>query len=350
MGFSGLLQLIALLGFGVGVLGIFLTVLGVTQEKPIGPRLTITVVGFLAGILFFVVGSGVLEVGVTETAVVYNTVSGQLENPRGPGISVILPWYQVTRYPTNQQEYTMSGLAEEGARSGNDQVTARSVDGQEVFMDVTILYRLPQANINRIHQDWNGGSYQENFVRPTVRSVVRDVVSGYQAEEIYGLKRNDLQAEIQTELSSRFNDRGFELSDVLLRNISFSDEFTQAIEDKQIEEQKLQQAQTAAQRREADAKGNANAAIETARGDAEARLVQARAEAEALRLISQQIAANPNLLQYIYIQTLAPDIKLALIPSNSPFLFDSSTFTNLAPDFVAPAVPTAEPTTTSDGQ
>jgi hypothetical protein len=62
-----------------------------------------------------------------------------------------------------------------------------------------------------------------------------------------------------------------------------------------------------------------------------------------LRLISEQLAANPNLLQYIYIQALAPDIKLALIPSNSPFLFDSSTFTDLAPGFVPPAVPTAEP-------
>jgi prohibitin 2 len=256
----------------------------------------------------------------------------------------------VTRYATNQQEYTMSGSANEGARSGNDQVSARSVDGQEVFMDVTILFRVPPENVNRVHQDWNGSVYQEVFIRPTVRAVVRDVVSSYQAEEIYGLKRNDLQAQIESELSAQMAERGFELSNVLLRNISFSQEFTQAIEDKQIEEQKLQQAQTAAQRREAEAKGNANAAIETARGDAEARLVQARAEAEGLRLISDQLAANPNLLQYIYIQSLAPDIKLALIPSNSPFLFDSSTFTNLAPDFSAPSVPELLPTATPEGQ
>ena len=229
----------------------------------------------------------------------------------------------------------MSGNPNEGARAGNDQVAARSVDGQEVFMDVTILFRVPTENVNRIHQDWNGSSYQEVFIRPTVRSVVRDVVSSYQAEEIYGLKRDDLQAQIEAELAAKMLDRGFELSNVLLRNISFSADFTQAIEDKQIEEQKLAQAETAAQRREAEAKGNANAAIETARGDAESRLVQARAD---------QLAANPNLLQYIYIQALAPNINLALIPSNTPFLFDSSTFAELSPDFVAPSVPELIPT------
>ncbi|NJR12678.1 prohibitin family protein [bacterium] len=218
------------------------------------------------------------------------------------------------------------------------------MDGQEVFMDVTIIYRIPPENVNRIHQDWNGTIFEETFIRPTVRSLVRDVVSGYQAEEIYGVKRNDLQAEIEAELSTRFTERGFELSDVLLRNISFSDAFTQAIEDKQIEEQRLQQSVTAAERREAEATGNANAAIQTARGDAEARLVQARAEAEGLRLISDQLAANPNLLQYIYIQSLGDNVSLALIPSNTPFLFDSSTFTELAPGFVAPAVPALEAT------
>jgi len=348
MGISGILQLLAVVGFVLGIIGVVLTVMAVTQGRSWRNSVTIAGIGFIVGILFSILGSGILEVGVTETAVVYNTLSGSLDAPQGPGVHIILPWYQITRYQTNQQEYTMSGAANEGARSGNDQVSARSVDGQEVFMDVTILFRVPPENVNRIHQDWNGSSYQEVFIRPTVRSVVRDVVSSYQAEEIYGLKRDDLQAQIEAELAAKMEDRGFELSNVLLRNISFSAEFTQAIEDKQIEEQKLQQAQTAAQRREAEAKGNANAAIETARGDAEARLVQARAEAEGLRLISDQLAANPNLLQYIYIQSLAPDIKLALIPSNTPFLFDSSTFTNLAPGFSAPAVPELVPTTTPE--
>lgn len=344
MGISGILQLLAVVGFVLGIIGVVLTVMAVSQGRTWRNSIGIAGIGFVVGILFSLLGSGILEVGVTETAVVYNTLSGNLDEPRRPGISVVMPWYQVTRYQTNQQEYTMSGDPDEGARAGNDQVAARSVDGQEVFMDVTILFRVPTENVNRIHQDWNGSSYQEVFIRPTVRSVVRDVVSSYQAEEIYGLKRDDLQAQIEAELAAKMLDRGFELSNVLLRNISFSADFTQAIEDKQIEEQKLTQAETAAQRREAEAKGNANAAIETARGDAESRLVQARAEAEGLRLISDQLAANPNLLQYIYIQALAPNINLALIPSNTPFLFDSSTFAELSPDFVAPSVPELIPT------
>lgn len=355
MGFGGFLQFIAVIGFVIGVIGIALTVVAVSQGRPVRGGISLAMIGFVLGLVFMVVSSGLLEVGVTETAVVYNTLTGELGDPRGPGIHVILPWaQQVSVYPTNQQEYTMSGLESEGAREGDDAVTGRSIDGQTVTMDVTILFSIPRDQVNRIHSDWNSttGGYREAFIRPVVRSVVRDVVSGYQAEEIYGVRRNELQTEIENQLREQLAARGFELSYALLRNITFSPEFTQAIEDKQIEEQRLQQAATAAERRETEARGAANAVIESARGDAEARLVQARAEAEGLRLVSDQLAANPNLLQYIYIQSLGDNVSLAIIPSNSPFLFDSATFTNLSPDFVAPGVPelvpTPEPTTTGN--
>ena len=66
--------------------------------------------------------------------------------------------------------------------------------------------------------------------------------------------------------------------------------------------------------------------------------IAAEAEAEALRLVSEQIAANPNLIPYQYVQRLSDNVGLALIPSNSPFLFDINTFTALE-DFTAPDVP-----------
>lgn len=350
MGIGSLLQLIAVISVIVGVFGIFRIVTALAQRRPFRIWLLVAVAGFLVGILLFVFTAGLLEIGVNQTAVVYNTATGQLGNPRAPGISFVTPGIeQVTMYRIDEQEYSTSGLEDSRGVDPDPAIEARSIDGQTVKLDATIYFRIPTANVNRIHQDWstNEDRYM-TFIRSVVRSVVRDGVSNFQAEEIYGAKREDLQDAIERDLNTRLTARGFELSDVLLLNITFSPDFTQAIEDKQIEQQRLQQAQTAAQRREEEARGTANATIENARGDAEARLVQARAEAEALSLISAQLAANPNLLQYIYIQNLADDIKLALIPSNSPFLFDSSTFTDLAPDFAPPAIPTAVPT--SDGE
>ena len=77
---------------------------------------------------------------------------------------------------------------------------------------------------------------------------------------------------------------------------------------------------------------------------------EAAAEAEALRLVSEQIAANPNLIQYTYITELAQNVSLIMVPSNSPFLFDASSFTDLGDDFEAPASePMTAPETSNDG-
>jgi hypothetical protein len=68
-------------------------------------------------------------------------------------------------------------------------------------------------------------------------------------------------------------------------------------------------------------------------------VLQAQAEAEALRLVSEQIAANPSLIQYQYIQRLSDNVGIVLLPSNSPFLFDLASLGVANPDFVAPEVP-----------
>jgi regulator of protease activity HflC (stomatin/prohibitin superfamily) len=322
----------------------------VSQNRPIRSGLLLAIVGIIAGLVFMVIGSGLLEVGPTEVAVVFNQLTGNLEEPRGSGISVILPGVQqVTKYPIGQQEYTMSGDPSEGARESFDAVPARSVDGQEVVMDVTILFRIDPSKVNQIHRDWSSspGGYGESLIRPQVRSVVRDVVSGFQAEEIYGAGRTEMQTGIEEGLRTQIEARGFFLNNVLVRNITFSEEFADAIEQKQIAEQNLEKSRTQAEQNRTEAKGRADAVIETARGDAESTLVRARANAEALRLVSEQIAANPNLIQYVYIQTLADNIRLAIIPSNTPFLFNADTFTQLAPDFVPPAIP--ETTTPESG-
>jgi regulator of protease activity HflC (stomatin/prohibitin superfamily) len=120
-----------------------------------------------------------------------------------------------------------------------------------------------------------------------------------------------------------------------------------------VAEQNLERARTEAQRVQTEAGGQAQAQIARAEGEAQSRTIRAAAEAEALRLISEQIAANPSLIQYQYVQTLSDNVELILIPANSPFLFDleslatagaSGAFT--APSVDSPLVITPEATET----
>ncbi|MGB1285126.1 MAG: SPFH domain-containing protein [Aggregatilineales bacterium] len=351
---SSILQVIALGGFLVGFAGIALVVAAASQGRPVRGGVLLAGLGFFAGIILMVAGNGLLVVPPAQTAVVVNVLSGELEDPpRAPGTSIILPGVQqVIIYRTDQQEYTMSGESNEGAQRGNDAVEALTEDGQTVNLDITVIYRIERENANTVHLKWQN-RYEDQFVRQAIRSIVRDVVATYDAVNIYGGDRTNMQQEIQTQLATAMLEEGLSLSSLRVRTIRFNEEFAASIEQKQIAEQDLERARTEAQTAQTRAEGEAQAAIEAARGEAESITIRASAEAEALRLISEQIAANPNLIQYEYIRQLADNVSLALVPSNTPFLFDADTFTNLDEGFTAPPVPEpriVEPETTESGE
>jgi regulator of protease activity HflC (stomatin/prohibitin superfamily) len=343
MNFGSIIQLIAFLAIGVGILGVAFTFTLASQGRSARGGVLLAVVGFVGGVILFVISSGILIVPPSRAAVVINVLSGDLEDPaRAPGTSIILPGLQeFVIYPTDQQEYTMSGRSNEGQISGNDAVEARSVDGQEIRLDITVLYRVDRENINQIHLSWQN-RYEDDFIRPTVRAIARDIVSQFQAEAIYGLDRETLTLRIEEKVSESMLEEGLTLTSLLVRQIDFSDDFAASIEQKQIEEQEQQRTETKAETDRIAASGQADAAEEAARGRANARLIEAAAEAEALRVISDQIAANPNLIQYLYVANLSDNVTFALLPSDSPFIFNVDDFTTLEEDFVAPEVSAPE--------
>ena len=57
-----------------------------------------------------------------------------------------------------------------------------------------------------------------------------------------------------------------------------------------------------------------------AKGDADARLIQAEAEAEALRLLNETLKENPDLITYLYVTKLAPNVEVIYLPSGQQYL------------------------------
>ncbi len=344
MGISSVLGAFSLIGFLLFLGGIALVVLAASQGRPVRNGIMLAIVGIIAGVLFSVISQGILIVQPTEIAVVFNTLSGQLEEPRTSGTHIIVPVIQqVTMLPLNQQEYTMSSTISEGAVQGEDAVDATTIDGQTVKLDVTIFYSIDGSKANQVYQRWPQGFV--NYIRSTSRTVVRDVVATFRADAIYGEGRNAMQQQINEQMTTEFAKEGFNLNAVDVRGLQFSAQFTQAIENKNSADQAAQQAAIVVQQRQqeaaqlrAQAEGQRDAAITIAQGQAQATVLQAQAQAEALRLVSEQIAANPMLIQYQYIQSLAPDVRIALVPSNSPFLFDFSSIAGNS-DFTAPPIP-----------
>jgi len=350
-GISAAIGALALLGFLGFLAGVGLVVVAASQGRPVRGGIVIAAVGLVVGALLSIVSQGIIVVQPQEVAVVFQTINGNLdEEPRGPGTHIIIPILQeATTYSIAQQEYTMSGTIGEGAVQGQDEIRARTNDGQEVRLDVTIIFALQPTDADLIHRNWEN-RYVDQFVRPTVRSIARREVANYQAAAIYGEQRSELENQVEEAIRTEFEDEGLSLSDFLIRELNFQEEFANSIERKEIAEQDLERALTEAQVAEEQARGRANAAIEEARGEADAVEIRAQAQARALALISEQIAANPLLVQYEYIQNLSDNVSLALIPSNSPFLFDFDSIENLpAPqDIEVPVVPDREPTPSAD--
>jgi regulator of protease activity HflC (stomatin/prohibitin superfamily) len=300
----------------------------------------------VVAVLLTTISAGLVFVVPEQRGVVISAVApnGYRESALQPGLSWIIPYLEsVVYYPISRQTYTMSIAPSEGRVEGDDSVSARTADGQEVLIDASVIYSIDPDQVIQTHIEWQD-RYTDDLVRPLSRGVIRDVVSQYGIEEIYSSRRGELTSEINTIMRQKLNDNGLTLAEFILRNITFSPEYAASVEQKQIAEQLAQQAAfTVEQRRqEAEqarqvAQGSADAVVIKASGDAEARLIQAEAEAEALRLLADALRTNPDLLTYEYIKNLAPGIQVMLVPSDNPYLLP-------LPSLETPAAVTAAPT------
>jgi len=311
-------------------------------------KILLIVVG--VAILLTVISAGLVFVNPQERAVVISAIQpdGYRQEALQPGLTWIVPFVESTvRYPISKQTYTMSATQDEGQIVGDDSITARTADGQEVFVDASVIYSLDPAKVVQTHIIWQD-RIAGDLVRPLSRGIIRDAVSKFGVEEVYSTKRVEMVNMIEEEMATRLEENGVVLSDFVLRNITFSPEYAASIEQKQIAEQLVQQAVFVVQQREQEAEqarkvaaGKADAVVIAAQGDAEARLIQADAEAKSLELIADAIRGNPDLLTFEYITKLSPNIQAMLLPNNAPFLFPLPDINNLdtTPELTPTPVP-----------
>lgn len=283
----------------------------------------------IAAITLSALSAGVVFINPEERGIVLSALSpkGYREQPLQPGLRWIVPFFeQVKRYPISRQTYTMSSTPQEGSVLGDDSIRARTKDGQEVYIDASVIFAIDPARVIELHIAWQD-RYAEQLVRPLTRGIIRDMASQYGVEEIVSTKRSEMENKITEELGKKLQENNLVLVDFVLRNIHFSEEYAKAVEQKQIAEQMALQARFVVEQKKQEAEqarqiaqGQADAAVIKAKGEAEARLIQAEAEAKALAMIEEVLRNNPELLQYLYILKLSPSIQTLILPSGAPFI------------------------------
>jgi regulator of protease activity HflC (stomatin/prohibitin superfamily) len=290
--------------------------------------ITILVTGVAAALLTSL-NSGLVFITPEERGVVISAIApnGYRQNALQPGLNWIIPFVEsVKTYPISRQTYTMSIAPNEGQVQGDDSITARTADGQEVLIDSSVIYAIDPAQVIQLHIIWQD-RYTNDLVRPVSRGAIRDAVSQFGIAEVYSTKRGELSTMIAQELHKKFDENGLVLIDFVLRNITFSPEYAASVEQKQIAEQQAQQAKFVVEQRKQEAEqarqvaqGKADASVIQAKGDAEARLIQADAESRSLKLIADALRDHPDLLNYTFIQKMAPGVQTMFLPNDVPYL------------------------------
>jgi prohibitin 1 len=322
-----------------------------SRNKNIKGTVTIVLIVLVAAVALSSVSAGLVFIQPEERGVVISAIqsAGYRPEPLQPGLRWIIPFFEsVITYPISRQTYTMSIAPSEGAIQGDDSITARTSDGQEIYVDASVIYAVDPEKVVQVHIDWQN-RYDQELVRPLARGVIRDVVSQYRVEQVVTTQRTSLISQIQENMSQKLSDNGLKLIEFILRNITFSPEYAASVEQKQIAEQLAQQAAFVVEQRRQEAEqarqvaqGAADAVVINAQGAADARVIQAQAEAQALQLIADALKNNDKLLLYQYINQLAPGIQVMLVPNDNPYLLTLPTLpasTSTAPTAIPTPIP-----------
>ena len=214
---------------------------------------TVRIIGLLL-LLIGILISCIVQIDAGEVGV--KKLFGNVQSDVLPsGLHFINPLYDVEKMDIKTQNYTMSGVHDEGAKQGDDAIRVLTADGLEVTIDLTVLYKvLPSEAPNIIKE--TGLDYTDKIVRPVTRTKIRDNAVYYDAVALYSTKRDEFQQRIFKSIDGDFKKRGLILEQLLVRNITLPQAVKTAIELKINAEQEAQKMQFVLQkeRQEADRK------------------------------------------------------------------------------------------------
>jgi regulator of protease activity HflC (stomatin/prohibitin superfamily) len=208
----------------------------------------------IIGILLFVFGilnSCVkqIDAGYVGVQSLFGKIQTQTLNS---GLSLVNPLMDVNKVDVRTQNYTMSGVHNEGDVSGDDAIRVLAKDGLEVTIDLSVLYRVNAENAPQLIKKV-GVDYKDKIIRPVTRTRIRDNAVYYDAVELYSTRRDEFQSRIFKDIDFEFKKRGLILENLLVRNIALPQTVKLTIESKINAEQDAQKMQFVLQKEKQEA-------------------------------------------------------------------------------------------------
>ncbi|MGB4414128.1 MAG: prohibitin family protein [Paludibacter sp.] len=294
------------------IIGVIVLAIGFSVKKSNSP------LNQFAGTIKMI-GAGIIIVGAVLASIVQinpgeigvQKLFGKVNNNiLESGLNVVNPLVDVVTFDTKTQNYTMSGVLDEGEKSADDAIRVLSADGLEVIIDLTVLYKVIPSQAPRILQEI-GTDYKNTIVRPICRTKIRDNAVYYDAVALYSTKRDEFQGRIFKTIETDFKTRGLMLEQLLVRNITLPASVKTTIESKINAEQEAQKMTFVLQKE---------------KQEAERKRVEAQGIADYQKILS--VGLSDKQLQYEMIKAIAtsPNAKLIIMgggKNSTPVILDT---------------------------
>ena len=164
-------------------------------------------------------------------------------------------------------------------QTAEDKAECYSSDLQQITVDLKVLFRVPEASVVKLFQDFFGEPF-ESLVAPRVQEALKEVAALQSAEQI--VKNREQIKTRSLEIARRKVGAILVIEDIVIQNIALTKELEHAIEAKMVQEQEASKSKYLQQRVQIEA--------DTA-------VIRAKGEAESIMIRGEALKANPAFVE-----------------------------------------------------
>jgi len=160
-------------------------------------------------------------------------------------------------------------------QTAEDKADCYSADLQQINVELRVLYRIPEASVVRLFQEYYGHPF-ETLIAPRVQEALKEVTALQSAEQI--VKNREQIKTRSLQIAKQKVGTLLVIEDIVIQDIALSKELGHAIEAKMVQEQEASKSKFLQQR---------------AQIEADTAVIQAKGEAESIRIRGEALKANP---------------------------------------------------------